>query len=106
MGNSNSAADKKGELVDPCGDFTSVQRNAIIWFVTVVALGLFVVSRFTMMDRWMYDNNAEFHDPAALKENRYATGAIQSERLDPRQGGDMMTSLAKMNPVLPSASSK
>jgi hypothetical protein len=86
---------------DPCAEFTSVQRNALIWFVVVIGLGLFLTTRFALIDRWMYDNNAEFLDPAAKKENRYAQGAIQSERLDPRQGGDLMTAIAKTNPSKP-----
>ena len=84
---------------DPCSDFTFVQRNALIWFFCAIALGLIVTVKFSAMDRWMYDNNAEFIDTKALKENRVASGSIRSETLDPRQGGDLVNALSKMQPA-------
>lgn len=80
-------------LEDPCAEFTPVQRNAYIWFFGALILGGFLTYRFAVIDRWMYDNNAEFIDVAAHKQNRHAAASLESERIDPRQGGDLVTSL-------------
>ena len=84
-------ADNKIE--DPCADFTPVQRNAYIWFFCALLLGGILTFKFSKIDRWMYDHNAEFINVTAHKEIRHASASLQSERIDPRQGGDLVTNL-------------
>ena len=81
---------------DPCAEFTPVQRNAYIWFFGALLLGGFLTFKFAKTDRWMYDNNAEFINVTAHKEIRHASSALESERIDPRQGGDLVSSLLNL----------
>ncbi len=76
---------------DPCADFGPTQRWALFWFVAVLLGGVTIVYKFASIDRWMYDNNAEFLDMKQYKENRVAQTSIPSESIDPRSQGDLST---------------
>ncbi|MBL7662044.1 hypothetical protein JNK13_04745 [bacterium] len=71
-------------IEDPCGEFGPTQRWALVWFVAVLAIGSFATYTFSQTDRWMYDNNAEFLDYQAYRENRNAIYSLAAERVDER----------------------
>lgn len=84
---------------DPCAEFGPTQRWAVVWFFSVIALGLFMTYRLSNLDRWMYDNNAETFNTESIRENRLAFTSVRSEQSDPRQQGDYFSALGKLERV-------
>ncbi|MCC6220101.1 MAG: hypothetical protein IT291_02560 [Deltaproteobacteria bacterium] len=69
---------------DPCADFGAIQRNAVIWFIACIAIGIFICVKCANIDSWMYHSNAETLDYSAYRENRLATFTLPSEATDKR----------------------
>ena len=77
---------------NPCGDFGPTQQFAFVWFVVVIAIGCVATWGFSVLDRFMWENDAEFVlDYDEYTENRVAVTSIPSERVDPRAHGDLAT---------------
>lgn len=79
---------EKTSSTDPCAEFTSVQRNALIWFVVVVIGGGVLVSQLARLDNWMYQSKADPLNYEKYTENRSSQTSLASERRDPRASGD------------------
>jgi hypothetical protein len=84
------AADN-GQITDPCGEFGPVQKSALAWFFSVIAIGVFAVYQLCKIDRHMYDSNAETLDYSAYRDNRLAQVGIRSDLIDPRSHADSVS---------------
>ncbi len=83
-------------ITDPCNDGSPENFWAHIWFIAIVVIGCGVVYQLSHIDRWMYDNNGEFLDYDAYRDNRHATTSLGSERIDPRAQGDFVTATKRV----------
>jgi len=70
---------------DPLGEFGPNQKSAVVWFFSVVAIGLAMVYILSGIDRTMYDTDAEFIDYSQYNSNRIASHMLATDTLDERQ---------------------
>lgn len=93
-----STTEASTTVQDPCAEFGPNQRWALVWFLAIVFGGIVLVTQFARMDSWMWENNADFMDWKAYKENRIAHTTIPSERTDHRSAGDYSTAAGDLAP--------
>lgn len=90
------------ELHDPCGEFGPTQRWALVWFISVIAIGIAVSYTLCQIDARMYATNAEFFDYFKYKDNRYSAIRIEGDGFDERAHATVVdvkrTLLAKNQP--------
>jgi hypothetical protein len=84
------------QQMDPCAQFGPVQKRALVWFVVIILIGSALVCKLARVDRWMYDNNGEFLNYKAYKDNRTAATSVASEPSDPRMFSDLNTARTRL----------
>jgi len=84
------------DVDDPCGSFGPVQRNAYIWFFSIMLLGSLLTYFLAGIDRRMFDTNGEHLDLAAYRQNRAAHSGIASEVVDVRQRATLTTAQKRL----------
>lgn len=83
--------------LDPCKEFGPSQKKALIWFFAVIIIGAALTWRLSKVDRWMYDNNGEYLNYEAYRDNRNAATSVAMEPGDPRKYGDITTAREKLS---------
>ena len=89
----------EGALQDPCGEFGPTQRWALVWFFSVIVLGVAVVCTLRFTDYYNYINNGEFFDYNAYYENRASQTHIPTMADDSRMHADLATIESRLNPA-------
>lgn len=72
------------DIDDPCADFGPDQRWAVVWFISVIVIGVAATYGLSKVDRFNYDTKGRFLDNEKYRQNRLATTSIGSESIDPR----------------------
>jgi hypothetical protein len=83
-------------VTDPCGEYGPTQRWAIVWFFSVIALGLALIYTFRNTDAYMFHSNAEFFHYDTYRESRVAQASIGSDTVDERSRGDYVTAVSSL----------
>jgi len=74
--------------LDACGEYGPTQRWAVVWFFSVIIIGLTAVAVLRNTDYFNYTSNGEFFDYAAYRSNKVGSLYIGSEEVDSRAHGD------------------
>lgn len=72
------------EKTDPCAEYGWNQRTAIVWFFSVLFLGLALGFVLMSIDRGFYDSKGYVLKFEDHQENRVASSSLASERQDER----------------------
>ena len=85
------------EVEDACAEFGPVQYRALVWFFSVILIGMGLTYTLRMTDLHNYMTNGEYFDNDAYRENRLSSTSVASEPMDERAHGDLPTAASKLN---------
>lgn len=90
-------SDSHENIENPCGEFGPTQKWAVVWFFSVILIGIGAVYTLRNTDYYNYKTNGEFFNYSAYRENRSAATSIASDSIDPRSHADLASARGELN---------